>query len=126
MLLASFAAGLVTALLGTAVHLWREPVLGALPPVGVLLAVALVLATDITVALATRRAAPLFAVAAGRGLLVGALLFPRGGDVVVTGSAISTAWVLLALLVPTFLAPLVIAATAVSTAKDRAAGRVTR
>ena len=61
--------GALTGLLGTAVHLAREDVLGVLLPYGVLLALAMVLACDITVAAASlgRRPGPghaLLAVAA--------------------------------------------------------------
>lgn len=112
-LVPAFVAGVVTAALGTGVHLWREPLLGVPLPMGVVLAVLLVLATDLTVALATRRAVPLLAVAAGRVLFLGLVLFPTGGgDVVITGGLASTAWVLLAVLLPSFLAPLVVAVTA--------------
>lgn len=109
----AFVAGLLTALLGTGAHLWREPVLGVPLPMGLVLALLLVLATDLAVALATRRAAALFAVAAGRTVLLGIVLFPSGGgDVVITGGLASTVWVLLAVLLPSFLAPLVAAVTA--------------
>lgn len=112
-LVPAFVAGVLTAVLGTGVHLWREPLLGAPLPMGMVLAVLLVLATDLTVALATRRAAALFAVAAGRALFLALVLFPTGGgDVVITGGVASTLWVLLAVLLPSFLAPLVVAVTA--------------
>lgn len=106
--------GVLTALLGTAAHLWREPVVGGVPlPLGLVLALLLVLATDLAVATATRRATALFAVAAGRAVLIGLVLFPSGGgDVVVTGELASTVWVLLAVLFPSFLAPLVAALAA--------------
>lgn len=112
-LVPAFLAGVLTAVLGTGVHLWREPLLGVPLPMGMVLAVLLVLATDLTVALATRRAAALFAVAAGRAFLLALVLFPTGGgDVVITGGVASTLWVLLAVLLPSFLAPLVVAVTA--------------
>ncbi len=115
-LLACGAVGVLTGLLGSAVHLAREPVLGVLVPHGILLAVALVLATDVAVAAATvgRRGpgpgASLLAVAAGRGLVLGLLLLPRPeGDLVLTGLPASTAWILLSVLLPAFAAPMTVA-----------------
>jgi hypothetical protein len=115
-LLACGLVGVLTGLLGSAVHLAREPVLGVLVPYGLLLAVALVLATDVAVAAATvggRRPGPgaaLLAVAAGRGLVLGLLLLPRPeGDLVLTGLPASTAWILLSVLLPSFAAPMTVA-----------------
>lgn len=114
--LALAALGVLTALLGTSTHLARDAVGGVLLPWGVVLAVALVVATDLAVAAATllrRRPRPgwdLLSVAAGRGAALGVLLLPsEEGDVVLTGLPASTAWILLALLVPAFLAPVVTA-----------------
>ena len=104
--------GALTALLGSAVHLARDTVLGVAVPHGVLLALALVVACDVAVAAASvpRRPGPgqaLLAVAAGRGVVIGLLLLPRAeGDVVITGLPASTAWILLAVLLPAFAAPM--------------------
>ncbi|MGJ7442340.1 hypothetical protein [Aquipuribacter sp. MA13-6] len=115
-LLALGLVGVLTGVLGSAVHLTREPVLGLLVPYGVVLAVALVLATDVAVAAATvgrHRPGPgasLLAVGLGRGLLLGLLLLPRpAGDLVLTGLPASTAWILLSVLVPSFAAPMTVA-----------------
>lgn len=104
--------GVLTGLLGSAVHLASEGVLGVPVPYGVLLALALVVACDVAVAAASlgRRpgaGAALLAVAAGRGVVIGLLLLPRPeGDVVLTGLPESTAWILLAVLLPAFAAPM--------------------
>lgn len=118
--------GVLTGLLGTAVHLAREDVLGVLVPYGVLLALGMVLACDVMVAAASlgRRPGPghaLLAVAAGRGVVLGLLLLPTAeGDLVLTGLPESTAWILLAVLLPAFAAPM---ATAVGLrARQRSAG----
>ena len=102
--------GVLTGVLGSAVHLAREPVLGVLVPYGVLLGIALVVACDVAVAAASRRrpgpGRALLAVAAGRGAVLALLLLPRAeGDVVLTGLPESTAWILLAVLLPAFAAP---------------------
>ncbi|WP_380166097.1 hypothetical protein [Jannaschia sp. R86511] len=111
--------GVLTGLLGTAVHLARVPVAGVLVPYGVLLAVALVVCTDVAVAAAAtarRRPGPgvsLLAVAAGRGLVLGVLLLPSSeGDLVLTGLPASTAWILLAVVLPSFAAPMALALSA--------------
>lgn len=125
--LALAALGALTALLGTSTHLARDDVAGTLVPWGVVLAVALVVATDLAVAAATllrRRPRPgwaLLSVAAGRAVVLGGLLLPRdSGDVVLTGLPASTAWILLAMLLPAFLAPM---ATAVSVSGARTGPR---
>lgn len=119
-LLACGLIGVLTGLLGSGIHLARVPLLGVLVPHGVLLALALVVATDVAVAAGTvgrRRPGPggsLLAVAAGRGLLIGVLLLgsTQGGDVVLTGLPASTAWILLSVLFPAFAAPMALAVTA--------------
>ncbi len=104
--------GVLTGLLGTAVHLARTSVLGLPVPWGVLLAVALVVACDVAVGAASTGRRPgagaaLLAVAAGRALAVGVLLLPRPeGDVVLTGLPASTAWILLGVLLPAFASPM--------------------
>ena len=116
--------GTLTGVLGSAVHLARVSVLGVLVPHGLVLSLALVVACDVAVATASqggragrgqrggraRRLGPgraLLAVAAGRGLVLALLLLPRAeGDVVLTGLPGSTAWILLAVLLPAFAAPL--------------------
>lgn len=110
--------GALTAVLGTAVHLWWEPVLGLSLPLGLTTALALAVATDVAVAAWTARAAALFAVAVGRAVVIGLVLFPTAeGDVVITGGPTSTTWVLLAVLLPSFSAPLLAAVTAVHAAR---------
>ena len=110
-LVALVLLGVLTGVLGSAVHLARETVLGVLVPHGVLLALSLVVACDVAVAAASlaRRPGPgraLLAVAAGRGAVLALLLLPRAeGDVVLTGLPESTAWILLAVLLPAFAAP---------------------
>ena len=107
--------GVLTGLLGSVVHLARTDVLGVLVPHGVLLAVALVLATDVAVAAASLRRRPgpgaaLLAVAAGRGAVLGLLLLPSAeGDLVLTGLPASTAWILVSVLLPAFAAPMTLA-----------------
>jgi len=103
--------GVLTGVLGSAVHLAREPVLGVLVPYGALLGIALVVACDVAVAAASpgrrlKLGQALLAVAAGRGAVLALLLLPRAeGDVVLTGLPESTAWILLAVLLPAFAAP---------------------
>lgn len=110
--------GVLTGLLGSGIHLARVSVLGLLLPHGVLLAVALVVATDVAVATAVvgRRPGPgwaLLAVAAGRGVVLGLLLLPTpAGDLVLTGLPASTAWILLSVLLPAFAAPMALAVAA--------------
>ena len=124
LLVALVLLGVLTGVLGSAVHLARVSVLGVLVPHGLVLSLALVVACDVAVATASRgmRAGPgqrggrarrlgpgraLLAVAAGRGLVLALLLLPRAeGDVVLTGLPGSTAWILLAVLLPAFAAPL--------------------
>lgn len=129
--MASLAAlvllGVLTGLLGSGVHLARVSVLGLLLPHGVLLAVALVLATDVAVAAGAlgRRPGPgwsLLAVAAGRGAVLGVLLLlpTPEGDLVLTGLPASTAWILLSVLLPAFAAPM---AVAVAASRRPVAGR---
>lgn len=108
------ALGAVTGLLGTSVHLARTVVLGVAWPTGLVLAVSFVVCVDLAAAAATSdsRRVPvgraLLAMAAGRGLGLLLVLFPTPeGDVVVTGAPASTVWILLAVLVPAFAAPLV-------------------
>jgi len=128
-LLAPALLGVLTGLLGTAVHLAREDLLGVLVPYGVLLALALVLACDVMVAAAGlgRRPGPgpcLLGVAAGRGAVIGLLLLPRAeGDVVLTGLPASTAWILLAVLLPAFAAPVATAAGLRARQRPLRAGR---
>lgn len=112
-LVALVLLGVLTGLLGSAVHLARAPVGEVLVPHGLLLALALVVACDVAVGAASVRRRPgpgpaLLAVAAGRGVLTGLLLLvPRPeGDLVLTGLLASTAWILLSVLVPAFAAPL--------------------
>ena len=124
LLVALVLLGVLTGVLGSAVHLARVSVLGVLVPHGLVLSLALVVACDVAVATAgqgmragrgqrggrARRLGPgraLLAVAAGRGLVLALLLLPRAeGDVVLTGLPGSTAWILLAVLLPAFAAPL--------------------
>lgn len=112
--------GALTALLGSGIHLARASVLGTLVPYGVVLALALVVATDVAVGAASLRRRPgpgpaLLAVAAGRGLTIGLLLLPRPeGDLVLTGLPASTAWILLCVVLPAFAAPM---ATALGVAR---------
>lgn len=113
LLAAALLLGALTALLGSVVHLARADVLGVLVPYGVLLAVALVVATDVAVASSTLRGGAgrvLLGVGVGRAVLLGVLLIPRsGGDVALTGLPASTVWILLAVLLPAFAAPMVTA-----------------
>lgn len=107
---AGFMVGAVTALLGTATHLTDvrvPPAVGGFEvPSGLLLAVALVLAADTALAAATLRPAVLVAVGVGRAFALVPFLLPDpGGDVVLTGELASTVWVLVAILVPVFMAP---------------------
>ena len=107
---AGFVAGAVTGLLGTATHLGDVRVPSAVGgfevPSGLLLALALVLATDTALAAATLRPAALVAVGVGRAFVLVPFLLPDpGGDVVLTGGLASTIWVLMAILVPVFMAP---------------------
>ena len=110
-LVALVLLGVLTGILGSAVHLARGTVLGVLLPHGVLLALALVVACDVAVAAASPGLRPgpgraLLAVAAGRGVVLALLLLPRAeGDVVLTGLPESTVWILLAVLLPAFAAP---------------------
>lgn len=116
--------GVLTGFLGTGQHLARESVAGVLVPYGLLLALALVVVTDLAVALATTSrgrlrgpgpARGLLAVAVGRALSLGVLLLPTSeGDVVLTGLPASTVWILVAVLLPAFVAPM---ATAVEAAR---------
>lgn len=122
-LLALGLLGMVTGLLGSLIHLAHTDVAGLSVPHGLVLALGLVLGTDAAVAAASaayRRPGAgraLLALAAGRGLLLGLLLLPRtDGDVVLTGLPASTVWILLAVLLPAFAAPLV---TAVATTRAR-------
>jgi len=116
-LLALGLLGGLTGLLGSLAHLARTGVGGVLLPYGVVLALALVLATDVAVAAATTRsrrpgpARALLSVAAGRGLVLGLLLLPTAeGDLVLTGLPASTVWILVAVLLPAFTAPVAMAA----------------
>ncbi|MFC5380684.1 hypothetical protein [Aquipuribacter nitratireducens] len=120
--------GVLTVWLGTAQHLARTEVLGVLVPTGLLLALALVVATDVAVAAAVPpRARPgptahLLALVAGRlaGLLV--LLPPTPeGDLVLTGLPVTTVWLLVAVLLPAFAAPLLGAVEAARAARAMAA-----
>jgi hypothetical protein len=129
-LLAVGLLGLLTAWLGTSQHLARHSVLGVLVPVGLLLAVALVVATDVAVAAAVRpgaRPGPtahLLMVVVGRlvGILV--LLLPTTeGDVVLTGLPATTVWLLVAVLLPAFAAPMVGAVHVARTARATAGAR---
>lgn len=126
-LLALGLLGVLTGLLGSGTHLARAGVLDVLVPYGVLLALALVVATDVAVAAATvtgRRPGPgpaLLAVAAGRGAALAALLLPTSeGDVVLTGLPASTVWILMSVLLPAFAAPMTTALGAVR--RSRPAG----
>ena len=106
---AGVVAGAVTAVLGTAAHLVVARLslssAGVELPVGLLLAVTLVASTDLALAAATLSPAALVATGAGRALALLPFLLPDpGGKVVVTGSLVSTVWVLLAILFPLFLA----------------------
>jgi len=120
--------GVLTGILGSAVHLARQPVLGVLVPYGVLLALALVVACDVAVAAASPGRPPgpgpaLLAVAAGRGAVLALLLLPRAeADVVLTGLPESTAWILLAVLLPAFAAPMATAIGLRAAARPEVAG----
>jgi hypothetical protein len=143
-LVAAGLLGVLTGLLGTSQHLARTDVLGVLVPYGLLLALALVVATDLAMALATTggpgeagRPRPLgtlgtlgpgralLAVAAGRGLVLGLLLLPTAeGDVVLTGLPASSVWILVAVLLPAFTAPMATAVASASRTRRAAADGV--
>ncbi|WP_336922977.1 hypothetical protein [Aquipuribacter sp. SD81] len=130
-LLAVGLLGVLTAWLGTSQHLARADVLGVLVPVGLLLAVALVVCTDLAVAASvapTRRpgvTSHLLMLVAGRAVALLVLVpVTAAGDLVLTGLPASTVWLLVAVLWPAFLAPVAVArhAARVTRTRDRLAG----
>ncbi len=101
--------GVGTAVLGTAGHLFdvRLAAETGLPELGVglLLAIGLVVSTDLFLAAASLSPPVLVASGAGRAAAFVPFLLPGpGGNVVLTGNLTSTIWVMVAVLVPSFLA----------------------
>jgi len=107
--------GAASGVLGTASHLWTD---GRWPR-GLGLAVALVIAVDMTLLAAAPRAVLALADAAGRALVVAvALLRGHGGDVVLQGGWVSEVWILLAVLIPAFAGPPLATMSAVRRARS--------
>lgn len=101
------AVGAVTAFAGTAVHLEVAISGGVVWPVGLVLAVALVLLTDLALAVATRSAIAMLGDATGRAAVLVVAISPGpGGDILLMGGWRSEAWSLVAVLVPALAAPL--------------------
>lgn len=98
----------LTAVVGTVVHLW-SPVIGGAPrPVGLLLAVALVVSADLALAVAFQRAAVMIAVTLGRVLVVLLLLgVGPGGDIALPVGWRTELWLLVATLLPAIASPLI-------------------
>lgn len=108
LLVTGAVVGAVTGLAGTAIHLEvRGSAVGAVP-VGLVLALALIVAADLALALATRSAVALLGDATGRAVVLAVTIAPGpGGDVLLLGTWASEVWSLGAVLLPALAAPVV-------------------
>lgn len=100
------AVGALSGALGTVAHLWTADLAAGRWRVGLALAVALVVAVDAALLSAVPRAAVALGDAAGRAVVVAAVL-PRGpgGDIVLQGGWPSEIWILLSVLIPAMAGP---------------------
>lgn len=99
--------GALTAVLGTVVHGQVVVLSGMVVPSGLLIAVVTIAAADLALAVAVPRPSTLIASGAGRAaVLVAAITWGPGGDLLVAGGGTGEVWLAVAVLLPAFGSPL--------------------